>query len=167
MKILRPCPHEVAENVEAWGKIKSDAKDLRELVNHGEFEGRQHHVAAIAHAQVSEEPMDFFVLHKDLEEYFGTWCVINLRIRRYGMGVVTSEEGCMSFPHRAVKNVERYALVDVEYKVPSKLGSLKTKVMRLEGLPAFIAQHEYDHARGKNIYYKYKSLTNTEKAMMH
>lgn len=62
-------------------------------------------------------------------------------------------EGCMSFPHRTPKNVERFYRIKVKYQVKGFFG-LKTITEWVEGLKAHIFQHEIDHAQGKNIYFK-------------
>lgn len=65
-------------------------------------------------------------------------------------------EGCMSFPHKKAKNVERFYEVTVEYQIPVKtlgINRLKTVRETVKGLKAHIFQHEIDHMQGKNIYY--------------
>lgn len=59
------------------------------------------------------------------------------------------EEGCMSFPFRATKKVERFVAVNVTYQDEE----MKLITKKLEGPAAHIFQHEYDHSRGLNIYF--------------
>ena len=54
-------------------------------------------------------------------------------------------EGCMSFPFRKPKKVERYVRIKVSYNDTTTI---------LEGQAAHIFQHEVDHGFGKNIYFK-------------
>ncbi len=58
-------------------------------------------------------------------------------------------EGCMSFPHRKPKKVERFVAVKVSYQ--NEKFELITTV--LEGPAGHIFQHETDHGQGKNIYF--------------
>ena len=145
--------HILASQVSSWGEIKKEAKEIHELINKGNFEGLHQEAVAIAHAQVSEEPKNFFVLHESMERFFGTWCVVNLEITSVELGNTTilSYEGCMSFPDRKETYIKRCNIISVKYQVPF-LGFLKTKTARLEGLPSHIVQHEFDHERGINIY---------------
>jgi peptide deformylase len=66
-------------------------------------------------------------------------------------------EGCMSFPFRTAKNVDRYYKVKVRYFIPKKtlFGGWKLKKIEdwITGLKAHIFQHECDHALGKNIFH--------------
>ena len=58
-------------------------------------------------------------------------------------------EGCMSFPFRKPKKVERFVAVKVWYQ-NEKLELITTT---LEGPAAHVFQHETDHGAGKNIYF--------------
>lgn len=62
------------------------------------------------------------------------------------------EEGCLSFPYRKARNVNRALRIQVKYQVPGMLG-MKTKKLWIEGLAAHIFQHEFDHTNGNNIYF--------------
>lgn len=69
-------------------------------------------------------------------------------------------EGCMSFPHRKEKNVQRYFRIFVQYQYFAKfLFWQRRKTFRgwVEGLKAHIIQHEVDHFNGKNIFYENKN----------
>jgi len=65
---------------------------------------------------------------------------------------ITVKEGCMSFPHRKSKNVQRYYRVTVRYQIKTLIG-LKEVEETIEGVKAHIFQHECDHAKGNNIFY--------------
>lgn len=58
-------------------------------------------------------------------------------------------EGCMSFPFRKPKRVQRFVRIKVSYQ-NEKLEPITTI---LEGPAAQIFQHETDHASGKNIFF--------------
>lgn len=155
MNIIRPAHNKVATKVKSWSQIKDEALELRNFIQNTEkvVEGYYKTAYAIAHAQVSDKPLDFFVLNesnKDLIKQFGSWCIINLRI------VKTAEpcwwkEACMSFPYNKPKNVDRFNKIKVKYRVPF-FGFTRSVTRNFTGLPAFICQHEHEHSEGKNLY---------------
>lgn len=156
MKIIQPAHNKVASPVTSWAEIKEEAKALREFVNHGKFEGNYDKAFAISHVQVSDTPKSFFVVHKDFEKLFGTWCVINQSLApKKGQNAcrepVEWEEACMSFPYRKPKRTERFMIMRVTYKAPF-FWSWRTITRELKELPAFIIQHEAGLAAGTNIY---------------
>lgn len=71
--------------------------------------------------------------------------------------IIVVPEGCMSFPHRAERNMERKYRIKVRYQWLKK-GLLGQKVETfegwVEGLKAHIIQHETDHFNAKNIHFK-------------
>lgn len=69
---------------------------------------------------------------------------------------ISSKEGCMSFPHKKEKNVERFFRIKVRYYYPvTVLGFtfLRPKTEWVEGLKSVIFQHELEHFESGNIYY--------------
>ena len=62
-------------------------------------------------------------------------------------------EGCMSFPNRTEKNVERFFRIKVRYWY-NWHGIPMRRTEWVEGLKAHIFQHEIDHFNGKNIFFK-------------
>lgn len=62
-------------------------------------------------------------------------------------------EGCMSFPNRKAKKVNRFNKIKVSYYVMER-GRERRKTRWLEGLPSQIFQHEFDHCMGANIFFK-------------
>jgi len=70
---------------------------------------------------------------------------------------ISIKEGCISFPHKDEKYVERYFRIKVRYQIVRKLFGIIplmiTKIEWCEGLKAHAFQHEIDHSNGKNIYY--------------
>lgn len=155
MKIIRPCHNIPATKVKDWKQIKAAALELKDLVDHSEqrVEGYYKNCYAISHAQVSDEPLNFFVLddsHKDIIKLFGSWCIINLEIIDSSEEVYWPE-ACMSFAFRSPKNTDRMKNVTVKYRIPFLFWSRKV-TKKFVDLPAFICQHEKDHSDGKNIY---------------
>ncbi len=157
MHILRPAHNKVAKPVKSWKQIEDEALELRDFITSTEdkVEGTYKTAFAISHAQVSEDPYDFFVVNednKDLIKLFGSWCIIGLRIVKTEQEVYW-KEACMSFPFNKPKNVDRFNKITVKYSIPFLWFTRPVK-RNFVGLPAFICQHETEHALGKNIYGK-------------
>ena len=156
MKILLPAHNKVANKVRSWKEIKSEALEMQRFIAEGKFAGYYDKAYAISHAQVSDQPKSFFVLNKDkdygLLKVFKSGVVVNLRILKQ-YDPVEFKEACMSWPFRQPTKTERFYDVIVKYEI-SFLGFLIPVTKRLKGLPAFICQHETDHAEGRNIYNK-------------
>lgn len=72
--------------------------------------------------------------------------------------VIVVPEGCMSFPHRSERNMERKYRIKVRYQYLTKnvLGMVKVETFEgwVEGLKAHIIQHETDHFDGVNIHFR-------------
>lgn len=156
MKILQPAQNKVVEKVKNLRSIKKEAEEFLDYVVNGKFEGLHTGAYAISHAQVSENPKNYFVLNPalnsgELIKTYGHWCIVNLRITKKE-DPVSFKEGCMSFPYRKIRTTHRFNKITVEYQIPFAGLFLIPKRKKLEGLYAFIAQHEVDHATGKNIY---------------
>lgn len=67
------------------------------------------------------------------------------------------KEGCMSFPLRKPKKVQRVYRITVRYWYPRKILGfwvLWRRTERVEGLKSQIFQHEIQHFEGENIFYK-------------
>lgn len=165
MIIITP-PHNLkAEPVKNWKEIRKEAKELLDFLDKKDFAGKWKDAYAISHAQVSKEPKSFFVVHRDKAWMFqNNRVIINAKILS-GENEVKNKEGCMGFPHEKVAKVRRFQNVKVEFYSPRGLffKKLQKVTMDLEGLGAFIAQHEIDHAMGLTIhdrpYHKEKSST--------
>jgi len=96
---------------------------------------------ALAHCQVDhDDPKRFFVF-ADGE------VVINPKIISK-IGTTKHKEGCLSYPFRDMKFVNRSIVVTVWYR-NSKWEEVTKE---LEGIKAYIFQHEIDHFNGKHIY---------------
>lgn len=61
-------------------------------------------------------------------------------------------EGCMSFPYRKAKKINRFNKIKVSYYVMER-GRERRKTRWLEGLPSQVFQHEFDHIQGQNIFF--------------
>lgn len=151
--IRKPLGHEVSTKVKSWKQIKEKALALKAFIDAKKFEGNWEDAFAISHTQVSTEPFDFFVLNTKKEKRFGHWCIINLKIVKQSVSSVFPE-GCMSFMFRDMKKVDRFAHITVTYWTPLWDMFLIPHRRKFKNIDAFICQHEYDHARGKNIYGK-------------
>ena len=153
MKIILPNQNIPATKVRSWREIKKEAQELREFTNNPDVEGFWKSAYAVSHAQVSDQPKDFFTInekHQYLIKEFGHWCIINLEIVSKKEEVYW-KEGCMSFPYRKERNVDRFNKITVKYRIPF-LGFTRSVTRSFVGLPAFICQHEKEHSEGKNIY---------------
>lgn len=71
--------------------------------------------------------------------------------------VIPMQEGCMSFPDRKPKKIDRIFRVKVRYQYPVSFLGFKFlwwKTEVVEGLKAQIFQHEISHFEGENIFYE-------------
>ena len=73
--------------------------------------------------------------------------------------VLRVPEGCMSFPHRSERKMDRYFRIKVRYQflqpIPFIGGNIvRTRSEWVEGLKSHMFQHEVEHACGKNIHFK-------------
>lgn len=155
MKII-PVHSNRAQIVQVWPEISKAAKELREFATKGPFSGEHTGCYALHHAQVEEKPFNFFALSEEGSKQTGFphWCIINPEIV-----LKTHEfrpfEGCMSYPHKKQKKVDRFLDLTVRFQYPRftitgyKLADFEGE---LHGLEAHIFQHEYDHGQGKTIF---------------
>ena len=153
MKII-PIHFRKSKEVREWSEIESIAKELAELTN-GEFKGEHSAAYAVHHSQVSEEPYNFFTVNKNLAN-MGVLpeIVVNPEILEADESegnIVRTSEGCMSFPHRKHKKIDRIFKMRVRYQIPRN-GSLVTETQEVSGIAAQIFQHELEHSRGENIF---------------
>ena len=121
-----------------------DAADMLELCNtrHGLYPSGY----AVAHAQVSENPLRFFVANNGN-------IVINPIIIRKTKTPVKRIEGCLSYPDNKPIEVMRSNKCEVEYEVLNPIMRTTTKrTENMSGLQAQIFQHEIDHMDGHCIY---------------
>jgi len=157
MDLIFPPHHFPSERVRSWWQIKRAAKEMERMIDAGGFGGKHPQAAALSHAQVSLKPLSFFVINKLLTKYFhGQRIIINARIAS-ATGPVEFREGCMSYPMNGSTKTDRFNEVYVVYQLPTWYGGLKTVQQKLVGAPAFVVQHETDHAKGLHIYDKFNS----------
>ena len=150
MQIIRPAHNKPAIKVESWGEIMADAKEMRDMVKAGGFEGNYTQAHALSHAQVSDNPKSFFVVSDEWVPVFKSWCIINPVIKKKDKKV-QHKEACMSFMFRGEKWVDRFKEITVYYWTPF-WGFLIPRYRKFKDLPAFIIQHELEHSNGTNIY---------------
>lgn len=160
IKLLAKPSTKKAKPVTSWAEIKDDAFDMLELLNAGKFPGLWAEGFALNHAQVSDSPFDFFVVHKHFDSFLPR-VICNARMVD-SMGKETFKEGCLSYPHRQAIKTSRWWGVTVEFDVPpidglrSLLGlnRLSKRQESFDGLVSFLFQHEIDHGKGIDIYHK-------------
>lgn len=99
---------------------------------------------AVAHCQVSENPLRIFVAKEMILPHN---VVINPVITER-QEPYTAKEFCLSFPFGGEYPITRYHKITVQYQDRYMQNHLK----RLEGIQAQIFQHEIDHFNGINIY---------------
>ena len=148
----------VAGPVTKWLDIQSDAYAMADMIDTGNFKGLHKDTFALAHSQVSYDPKAFFVLSKMASKGFqGHRIIANAKIIKKS-SPMTSQEACMSFQHRTKKNVRRYDKITIECEIPPfriiPPFEMRHITLELEGLEAYIVQHELDHLKGIDIYNK-------------
>lgn len=155
MKIIQPPHKKTARKVESISQIKEFIEPLRALTNSDSFPGRWPRCLALSHAQVSDDPYSFFIVHREQKKWWDDEdVIINARILEK-RDIIDFDEACMSFPFRNTKKTERYSMVKAEYYVPRKmLGGMRKVVKDFMGPAALVFQHEIQHAQGSNIYHK-------------
>ena len=158
MKLIK-LNHKPSKIVSSWKQIKDQAISLSDFLEktNGYFKGEWEDAWALAHCQVQrEDHFGFFVIKKEAvgrKKLFKHRIIINPAIVKVdNKSKVRAEEGCMSFPHRKARNVERYTDIEVLYQVPRWYGGLRFVKAKAEGIIAQIFQHEIDHMAGKNIF---------------
>jgi peptide deformylase len=111
---------------------------------------------ALAHSQVSDEPLRFFITVDRL-------CIINPKIIRHTNFLVDSEEGCLSFPEYPQVIIGRYNKCEVHCDKIIDFNDMSFQediTLKLNGKQSFIYQHEIDHLDGINIYEKDYTVKN-------
>lgn len=155
MKII--VPKKTSQTVTNFDEIKDKAPELQAVLERGDFNHGPFHKNHIAlhHSQVDENPYNFFVIKRSIvgAKDNEIIAVINPKIiERDEDSKSTHTEGCISFPFRQDKKVQRYDRVKVQYQVADDKGNLTMKEEWTEGLMARVFQHEIQHAQGGNIY---------------
>lgn len=187
-----PIHYKKSRAIGAYRLIEQEANEMAAMIDAKDFSGIHSAAFALAHCQVSEDPMAFFVLDKQLVKGLGEdenmavyedRVIMNPQILESPLyvdkesknGILTKlytgksyddaqelkpkmpnsrqyVEGCMSFPHRKAKKLNRFNRIKVAYYVMER-GRERRKIKWLEGLPSQVFQHEFDHIQGKNIFF--------------
>lgn len=170
MRIIKP--HEVkSKRVKNYGEIENEVKKMKKLVDSEFTEGLFKEAYSLAHCEVSKTPYAFFVINSDFmkKKVFKHQVIINPRITNIPNKIkfeadkdkkehdnnMSIQEACMQFPFRKPKKLDRPYRIEVEYQVPFFFGLfLRTIREEFEGLQSQIFQHNLEHIRGKNIFFK-------------
>lgn len=144
-------------------KILSTAREMTDLLfSENKLKSSQGRAGlALHHAQVTSEPLALFVVlpgiipAKDGQATeVGAWDTIMINAEIIDKkNRTTMKEGCMSFPQRSDKKMERYNEVIVNYVTVENDEFIKRN-RTLYGIQAQIFQHECEHQAGRNIYMK-------------
>lgn len=130
--------------------IQADVNEMHRLMAGmpDEYKGLSLH-----HSQVSTQPYNFFVIAPYMRRYFNGYHVIaNARYKKRDERRAF-QETCMSYPHRPGKNTVRFFRITIECEVEHDLGGrFRTTELELQGIAAYMVQHETDHARGVYIF---------------
>jgi len=145
MQIIKP-HNRPSEQVKKYKEIKNEIKEMKELLEATDLG------VALAHAQVSETPKNFFIVRDKFKKFFNYHTVIINPKILYKNEKTMSMEGCLSFPYRKPISVVRFNNILIQYVSPCWVGCLHKHSYYLKELPAYIFQHEYDHCQGIDIY---------------
>lgn len=167
-----PIHYKPAMPVKNFRQIKETAQEMIELLDEKNFKGRHYVGHALSHAQVSEEPLSFFVVDQMFvgEEAFEDRIIINPKILEapyfndektemregiYKKGRKPNYQGygeaCLSFPFRSKKRVNRFDRIKVRYYIQIGARGLNQRTKWLSGLESQVFQHQFDHCQGDNI----------------
>jgi peptide deformylase len=130
---------------EDYEKVKKDSVEMIKICYEGN--GKYEKAFAIAHNQISNDPLKFFCL-------FDGRIIINPEIVNHTKVPVDHMEGCMSYPDERMVVVKRWNKCVVKYIELLKNDLTKNVEENLSGQMAFIFQHEIDHLNGVDIYHK-------------
>lgn len=170
LKIIKP-HYIISKKVKNYKEIKSKVEALKEFVDSEFTEGLFKEAYSFAHCEVSETPYAFFVINSDFikKKFFKHQVIINPRITNIPNKIkfkadkeekehdnnMSIKEACMMFPYRKPKRLDRPYRINVKYQVPFFFGLfLRTVREEFEGLQSQIFQHNLEHIRGKNIFFK-------------
>jgi peptide deformylase len=169
MQII-PIHYKVSERVRRYSQIEQDAEEMKKMLDRRGFHGHHNAGYALAHAQVSENPFSFFVVDQALIEdgSYKERVIINPKILKAPYHIDAKmldgslgkkpnakeyAEGCLSFPYRRQKRLNRFDRIKVAYRVKSRFWGLKRRTRWLDGLASQVFQHEFDHCNGQNIFF--------------
>jgi peptide deformylase len=159
-------PKDNAREVTDYKEIEADAKSMLELLDYGIYiNGSRRGAVALAHAQVSRTPFNFFVIDKAYRSMFNSRrVIINPKIVEQN-DLVPFQEGCLSFDSKPT-NTRRFRNLRVQWQYPDGSGVLNhARTDYFSDLAAMVLQHEIDHARGKNIHEEFAEYNRLEEAV--
>lgn len=176
--------YKVSKPVSNYKEIKAEVNLMRRFIVRGDFKGFYNKAFVIAHKQVSETPMSFFVVSPDVmeEKMFKSDVIINPEILfSPTYKEVTGDSQLYSGKSADGKDAKQHIVKmpnGIEYQEPclsfpfrkpkrlmryneitvryqiKTLFGLKTVDQDLDGLASQIFQHAFDHTQGKNIYFE-------------
>lgn len=171
LKILSP-HHIVSSDVTKLKHAKCHINELLKAVDQ-EYTGMYKQAYSLAHCEISETPLAFFVVNQILikNKTFKHQVFINPKIVKIEKKTVIKhgpeerdqvldnsmevKEACMMFPHRKPKKLTRPYEIKVEYQTPVFFGLIMKRVkVTFDGLQAQIFQHNLEHIEGKNIFFE-------------
>ena len=151
MQIIIP-PHKLpSKKVSHMSEITEDMNKMMVMVKDLVTD-----YGVLHHSQVSKKPYNFFVITPTLRPLFKhNWVICNPKIISY-TNRAEVKEVCSSYIGRTPKNVSRYSRIKIRCLVenPALLGGLIEEELELSSMPAFLVQHQIDHAQGKRLYSK-------------
>lgn len=161
MKVI-PIHYEKALPVGNWLAIEKEAKEIAAFIDGKDYGDYKQGIFALHACQVNPKPFNYFVLNeeavgKEVIESLGSRFIVNPKIINFNTAfLVPMLEGCVSFPWRKQRYVDRYFMVDVEFEVPDQAekNGLRKVQKNVERVLAQIFQHEIDHGNAINIRYK-------------
>ncbi len=157
-------PHDIiAKPVKRFKQVAIEADKMHKILTAKKFGGYYQAGYALAHSQVSYNPFRFFVVIDELVEIFGHNVIINpvitraLDIEEVAKGITVAnygrcEEGCLSYPWRRGKSVDRFNRINVKYQTPHWFWGLKTHRRTFTGSASQIMQHEIDHMNAITLF---------------
>lgn len=176
--------YKISKPVVAYKEIKADVEAMKRFIVFGNFKGYYNKAFAIAHCQVSETPMSFFVVSPECvdEKLYENQVIINPEILEAPLhkNVAGSPEALRAAgldPDKIkakqvnVPNGIEYQemCMSFPFRTPKRLTrydvikvryqiptffGFKTIEKYINGITSEIFQHEYDHTQGKNIYFE-------------
>jgi peptide deformylase len=176
--------YKVSKPVESYKEIKAEAEAMKYFIVAGQFKGYYNKAFAVAHCQVSETPMSFFVVSPDVvnEKMFEAQVIINPEIteaplhKNIGGNAEALKKIGLDPDKVKVQNVTvpnaivyQEPCLSFPYRQPKKVTrydiikvryqipgffGFKTIERELNGIASEIFQHEFDHTQGKNIYFE-------------
>lgn len=145
MKKIIPPHDKVSRDVEEKDLklVAKHAKDMHKLCNqkHGRYPGG----LAVAHCQIEkDDPLRFFVT-------MAGGIVVNPVILARQKYPTMSKEGCLSYPDEPEVHVPRAKQITIEfYNLVN--GELVKRKDTINGINAYVFQHEIDHFDGKYVF---------------